>query len=460
MRETPRLLRFEKARVLEREVEDRALGTPQDDAPPERWAASKTRAAGPSSGSTTRPLAGMRRCFISVESLTDAGARSMAFLSLPSLRAGDADRRTRDDGRCRGAGRTPGAREAAHLKLRPSPFVLFLLLTFVPAWALWIGAGVLSRTGAYRADAAWLAAQLGVFAPALSAFVVASLTRPGSGRRAARLAGFLYLPALALGAAIATHGFDDLRRVDDAWLLPVSLLALAALLLLGRRGSRVEPWPLGDAGRGTVAIWTVGAALLPVSVYAAAWAAGGTPVPASAIPAALPHRDLTVAAALLALGWNLVFGGSLGEEPGWRGFLLPRLLSDRSPFGASLVVGFWWALWHAPIDWIQGFVLSGPGALVARQLWTLPLAVLFTWVTVRAGGSLLPALALHATLNTITDFALADPARYASATAVFWVATLIAAAAAVSFDPVLLRRPDEVAAPAPGPPAGSPSRPA
>lgn len=351
-----------------------------------------------------------------------------------------------------------GAGKAVHVKTRPNAFALFLLLAFVPAWALWIGAGVLSRTGAYRADAAWLMAQLGVFSPALAAFVVASLTRPGSGRRAARLAGFLYLPALALGAAIATRGFDDLRRVDDAWLLPVSLLALAAFLLLGRRGSRVETWPLGDAGRGTVAIWTVGAVLLPVSVYAAAWAAGGTPVPASAVPAGFPHRDLTVAAALLALGWNLVFGGSLGEEPGWRGFLLPRLLSDRSPFAASLVVGFWWALWHAPIDLSQGFVANGPGALVARQLWTMPLAVLFTWVTVRAGGSLLPALALHTTLNAVPDFALADPARYAAATAAFWVVTLIAAVAVVSFDPVLLRRPDEEAAPASGPPPGSPSR--
>jgi hypothetical protein len=35
--------------------------------------------------------------------------------------------------------------------------------------------------------------------------------------------------------------------------------------------------------------------------------------------------------------------GSLGEELGWRGFALPRLLSDRSPLTASLLLGGLWA---------------------------------------------------------------------------------------------------------------------
>jgi membrane protease YdiL (CAAX protease family) len=327
------------------------------------------------------------------------------------------------------------------VRTRPPALALFLLLTFVPAWALWIGSGVLSRAGKQPADAAWLMAQLGVFSPALAAFVVASLERPDARKTTVRLAGFLYLPALVLGAVITTRGFDDLRRVGAVWLLPVGLLALASLVLLGRGDGRVEPWPLGGAGRGVVALWTAGAALLPVAVYGAAWAAGGAAPPAAGVPAAAPYRDLTAATALLALGWNLVFGGSLGEEPGWRGFLLPRLLADRTPFGASLVVGFWWGAWHAPIDWVQGFVVSGPGALVARQVWTLPLAVLFAWVTVRAGGSLLPAIACHTALNAVPDFGLVDPARYASATAGFWAAALVAAVAVMALDPVLLRLP-------------------
>jgi membrane protease YdiL (CAAX protease family) len=34
-----------------------------------------------------------------------------------------------------------------------------------------------------------------------------------------------------------------------------------------------------------------------------------------------------------------LFQGTLAEELGWRGFLLPRLLSDYSPFLASVILG-------------------------------------------------------------------------------------------------------------------------
>jgi membrane protease YdiL (CAAX protease family) len=360
------------------------------------------------------------------------------------------------------ASRSPGAatREEAVMAIRPAvleavrrrPVASFLLLTFLPAWALWLGSGAVSRAGSYMLDPSWVLAQLGVFAPALAGFAVAALTRTGAARTGARLVALLYVPALVLASAIATRGFDDLRRVEGAGLGLTSVLAIAALVLLGRRGSRVEPWPLREARAGAIALWASGAALLPLAVYAAGWAvSGGTSVP-SPFPFPVPNRELTASAALLALGWNLVFGGSLGEEPGWRGFLLPRLLADRSPFGASLVVGFWWALWHAPLDWVQGFVAEGPGALLARQAWALPLAVLFTWATVRAGGSLLPAIAAHTALNAVPDFALADPPRYAAATALFWVASLAAAVAVVTLDPVMLRVPAPSQAAEAGPP--------
>jgi len=123
-------------------------------------------------------------------------------------------------------------------------------------------------------------------------------------------------------------------------------------------------------------------------------------------------RALTPLGIAGAVAVNLSFGGSLGEEPGWRGVWLPRLLRDEQPLGASLTMGVAWALWHAPIDLAQGFGGTGVFALVARLVWTLPLTLLFTWVTMRVGGSLLPALALHTGINTIPDFAMRDPGRY------------------------------------------------
>lgn len=70
----------------------------------------------------------------------------------------------------------------------------------------------------------------------------------------------------------------------------------------------------------------------------------------------------------------------------------------------------------------------------------------------RAGGSLLPAIAAHTALNAVPDFAFADPARYAAATALFWAASLVAAVAVVALDPVMLRAP----APPPSAEPGSP----
>jgi membrane protease YdiL (CAAX protease family) len=53
---------------------------------------------------------------------------------------------------------------------------------------------------------------------------------------------------------------------------------------------------------------------------------------------------------IVEFGYAFFVGGGVSEEPGWRGFLLPRLQDRFSPLVASLLVWFPWALWHAPLD--------------------------------------------------------------------------------------------------------------
>ncbi|QWG51226.1 CPBP family intramembrane metalloprotease [Bacillus mycoides] len=48
--------------------------------------------------------------------------------------------------------------------------------------------------------------------------------------------------------------------------------------------------------------------------------------------------------------------GPLGEELGWRGFAQIELQKRHSPLKASLIIGFWWGMWHLPIWFTTGFV--------------------------------------------------------------------------------------------------------
>jgi membrane protease YdiL (CAAX protease family) len=100
-------------------------------------------------------------------------------------------------------------------------------------------------------------------------------------------------------------------------------------------------------------------------------------------------------------------GGPLGEEPGWRGFVLPRLQSRFGALRATLILGVIWTFWHLP-DFLTSAQRGGPGA--GLSIWTINLpifflmvtsmAFVFTWVANHTQGSLLTALLLHASINT------------------------------------------------------------
>lgn len=87
-----------------------------------------------------------------------------------------------------------------------------------------------------------------------------------------------------------------------------------------------------------------------------------------------------------------------GEEVGWRGYALPRLVPVFGLPGASVVLGGMWALWHLPFFLMPGIETSGQSFVLYAASVTA-LSVAFAWVYWGTGGSLLLVMLLHAAVN-------------------------------------------------------------
>jgi membrane protease YdiL (CAAX protease family) len=113
--------------------------------------------------------------------------------------------------------------------------------------------------------------------------------------------------------------------------------------------------------------------------------------------------DTRLAAFLPSLLLTALFLGG-NEEPGWRGFALPRLQDRFSPVRSTLVLGAFWAPWHAPILFVSDDASHGlgtGGVLVLAALTLLSIvgyAFAYTYLLNKTGSVLL-CIILHACFN-------------------------------------------------------------
>ncbi len=101
--------------------------------------------------------------------------------------------------------------------------------------------------------------------------------------------------------------------------------------------------------------------------------------------------------------WLAMTTGPLGEEAGWRGYFLPRLLGRVEPLTASLILGLIWAVWHVPL-----YVRSTFSTLAGGLTFTLSVicfTILATVLFHRTRGSLLLAVLFHWAVNVSPDVA-------------------------------------------------------
>jgi membrane protease YdiL (CAAX protease family) len=176
-------------------------------------------------------------------------------------------------------------------------------------------------------------------------------------------------------------------------------VAFGLLALFGPAAAAVVvSWADGTLGelRARVTHWRVSPRL-----YAAAL---GIPFGVAAVAAVVhalggPFPGLGSISAIEVVIFVLV----VGEEIGWRGFLMPRLRAKVGLAEAGLLTGVVWTLWHLPIYLAPGV---GLGAYAVFAWWVIPMAVVIGAVAEGAGYSVVVATVMHGAANIATPILL------------------------------------------------------
>ncbi len=233
-----------------------------------------------------------------------------------------------------------------------------------------------------------------------------------------------YPQAIFWGIAWSTWFFGwymSSKYPSDLWFLfiygPFLTGALVTAIADGRSGlktffSRMVRWRVGIK-------WYAVALFLPLVIRLAAFGLNilsGATMPTNIH---LPTWNELIAAFLFP-SFLLI---ALGEEPGFRGFALPRLLVGRSALAASLILGVLHAIWHIPL-----FIFGSDPPIIVVMV--ISGAVLNTWLFNNTNGSVLLAMLLHASIDLMVGifnplFSGADAERYLLMQAVVFVAIAV-----------------------------------
>lgn len=194
-----------------------------------------------------------------------------------------------------------------------------------------------------------------------------------------------WLPGLALTMASITPGaFGPM---------------IAAALVTWASGGDLRRWAGQLIDWRVRPTWYLGVIILPATLVLLGKGGGlflvGAPIQISPISQRLPQY---VPLLLLA-----IFIGGGQEEPGWRGFALPRLQAKYNAATASLLIGGVWAIWHLPL-FLLGVPLNASGNFLLYSVMVIGFSFLLTWWYNSTGGSVLLAMALHGGFNAANLF--------------------------------------------------------
>jgi membrane protease YdiL (CAAX protease family) len=243
--------------------------------------------------------------------------------------------------------------------------------------------------------------------------------RPAPGPRDTTLYFALALTitnVVLLPPALAALGFLRAAPEDLMAGAPIAIIGptIAAVIATRREGLSVRELFAGLGAWRVAPMWFVVALTLPALACIAGHAlyvlVGGS----EELPWLMPPGD-----AQRAIGAVLV---PLGEEIGWRGYALPRLIARHGPLHASVILGLLWALWHTCMMVMVGTPWI---VLMLMPIYFVAGSVMFTWLYRRTGGSLLLAVLLHVGAHLHNTSQSASPTPTVLATASFTVLAVL-----------------------------------
>jgi CAAX protease family protein len=220
--------------------------------------------------------------------------------------------------------------------------------------------------------------------------------------------GLVVILSAALEGWIITHG--GLMGPIGWLVLPLMYVPATSSVvarLVGREGFRDVSFRWGGrtGTKAALAAW-----LLPVAIglaaYGVAWTTGlaGFSVPAEGWLAGVSSPVLRLFASIplaLTIGTLTSCISAFGEELGWRGYLVPRLVEAGAP--APYLTSAWiWSLWHVPLILWGGYAV-GPYPLLSALLFITaitPVGLLMArWRM--ASGSIWPPVIAHGAWNVV-----------------------------------------------------------
>lgn len=243
--------------------------------------------------------------------------------------------------------------------------VLYLAVTFVLTYAVEIGVIVplVKQVSVEMQQTGQFLVGMMMFMPAIGVVITRLITKEGLKEA--------WLKPVELK--------KNIRYYLLAWFLPAFLSVVGAVIYFVCNPQEFDP---------------------SMSYMAQVFAASGQEMPKEQLKLVVIVQCLTA----VLLGPVLNCLTCFGEEWGWRGYLLPKMLKKLPIVPTLLINGVIWGLWHAPITCIgHNYGVGYPGfpfaGIAMMCVFCTIIGVFFSYVTLKS-KSCIPAIIGHGALNS------------------------------------------------------------